>query len=325
MVRPLRIEYDGAWYHVMNRGQERRRIFLDEKDYSVFLSLLKEISEIYSIEIHSFSLMPNHYHLLIHTPRAGLSLPMKYLNGVYTQSFNKKHKRDGALFRGRYKAIIVDSDEYLTELVRYIHQNPVKAHLCQYPEEHQWTSHKYYLKAQKSFGWLKTESVLQEYGGDLVRARKQFDLFVKSRQSETVVGNIEKSKNSIIGNSSFKEWINTNFVERFHKEDPDISQKEKKLAPDITAKQIISNIAFCYNLEIKEMRESSSGIKNEARSLAIYMLRQKKGYGFKKIAKWLNAKNPNAIAQRLFKFKQRMRQDKNFNKRIREMERAAMC
>jgi len=169
MARPLRIEYDGAWYHVINRGQERRKTFLQESDYLSFLSLLKEISEIYFIEIHAFSLMPNHYHLLVHTPQAGLSLPMKYLNGVYTQLFNKKHKRDGALFRGRYKAIIVDTYDYLTELVRYIHQNPVKAHMCNKAEQHRWTSHQYYLKDIKNYEWLKTHAILNEYGRQIIK------------------------------------------------------------------------------------------------------------------------------------------------------------
>ena len=324
MARPLRIEYDGAWYHVINRGQERRKTFLQESDYLSFLSLLKEISEIYFIEIHAFSLMPNHYHLLVHTPQAGLSLPMKYLNGVYTQLFNKKHKRDGALFRGRYKAIIVDTYDYLTELVRYIHQNPVKAHMCNKAEQHRWTSHQYYLKDIKNYEWLKTHAILNEYGRQIINARHQFDLMVKRNQPDDIVAEIETHKNCIIGNDAFKEWVNNNYIDKSKREDTEFTRKEKDLKSEITAKKILSNIAFCYDVKVSQLREGKSGIKNEARTLAIYLLRQKKGYGFKEIAKWMNVQNPNAIAQRLFKFKQRLKQNKQFAKKMNELERAVM-
>ena len=220
---------------------------------------------------------------------------------MYTQIFNKRHKRDGSLFRGRYKALVVDSNEYLTELVRYIHQNPVKARLCNVPEKHRWTSHKYYLKSHKDFDWLKTMPLLQEYGRHISMARRRFDELVKSKQSDDVVIDIERHQNAIIGNRSFKEWVNANFVERCKREEAEFSQKEKKLKPEITAKTILSNVAFCYGIKTKVLQTGQSGIKNEARSLAIYILRQRKGYGFKKIAKWLKAKNSNAIAQRFFK------------------------
>ena len=105
MSRPLRIEYDGAWYHVMNRGGERCLTFVDKRDSEQFLEWLKEITLAFSIQIHAFSLMPNHYHLLIHTPKAGLSRAMRHLNGIYTQRFNSLHGRDGPLFKGREKGV----------------------------------------------------------------------------------------------------------------------------------------------------------------------------------------------------------------------------
>jgi REP element-mobilizing transposase RayT len=109
MARPLRIEYPRAFYHLINRGQSRRDIFLEDKGRQTFLDLLAEITGLWKIEIHAYCLMSNHYHLLVSTPAAGLSRAMRHLDGIYTQKFNRVHKRDGSLFRGRYKAILIDA------------------------------------------------------------------------------------------------------------------------------------------------------------------------------------------------------------------------
>lgn len=164
MARPLRIEFPGAWYHVMNRGLGRRQIFQSDDDRQRFLDLLGETFQIFQIEIHAYSLMDNHYHLLVHTPLGGLGRAMRHLNGIYTQRFNKALKTDGPLFRGRYKALLVESEEYLTELVRYIHLNPVKAGLCIDPKEHPWTSHVSYLQPKKKPSWLMTHEILGRFG-----------------------------------------------------------------------------------------------------------------------------------------------------------------
>ena len=148
MSRPLRIEYPNAFYHVMNRGLSRKDIYLIDDDRQVFLETLKEASKLFGLRIICYCLMPNHYHLLIQTPKPNLSRAMRHLNGIYTQRFNRIHKKDGPLFRGRYKAILVQEDEYLTHLIRYIHLNPVQASLVQDPVKYPWASHAAYLKAK---------------------------------------------------------------------------------------------------------------------------------------------------------------------------------
>ena len=104
MSRPLRIEYPGAWYHVMNRGRRREPVYVAESDYKLFLEILNQTSELFQIEIHAYALIPNHYHLLIRTPLGNISRCMRHINGVYTQKINKKYKTDGSLFRERFKA-----------------------------------------------------------------------------------------------------------------------------------------------------------------------------------------------------------------------------
>ena len=125
MARPLRIEYPGAFYHVMNRGQSRRNIFIEDKGRQSFLDLLAEIVRLWKVKIYAYCLMDNHYHVLLSTPAGGLSRAMRHLDGIYTQRFNRAHHRDGPLFRGRYKAILIDAEEYFLSVVRYIHQNPL--------------------------------------------------------------------------------------------------------------------------------------------------------------------------------------------------------
>ena len=127
MARPLRIEFNGALYHITARGDKRADIFEDNEDREQFLNLLKEVCSRFNWQIHAYCLMDNHYHLLVETPEGNLSLGMRQLNGVYTQKFNRKHKRVGHVFQGRIKRIIVEKDAHLLELARYIVLNPVRA------------------------------------------------------------------------------------------------------------------------------------------------------------------------------------------------------
>ncbi len=129
MARPLRIEFPGAWYHVMNRGAGRHWIYKYDKHYHYFLSLLADVTERYRVEVHAYCLMSNHYHLMLHNPDGNLQRIMRHINGVYTQYFNRTERTDGALFRGRYKAILVDAETYWLALSRYIHRNPLEAGL----------------------------------------------------------------------------------------------------------------------------------------------------------------------------------------------------
>lgn len=136
MARPLRIEFEGAVYHITARGNERKKIYLSKSDYEKFLKYLGDTKKKYNIVIHCYVLMSNHYHLIIETPEANLSRAMHYINGSYTTYFNIKRKRSGHLFQGRFKSILVDKDNYLLELSRYIHLNPVRAGIVEKPEDY---------------------------------------------------------------------------------------------------------------------------------------------------------------------------------------------
>ncbi len=145
MARPLRIEYDGALYHITSRGNERKDIYHSTGDKEKFLEIVEEAYKRFKVVIYAYCLMTNHYHLLMETPKANLSRCMQYINSVYTTHFNRKRKRSGHLFQGRYKGFLVEEVSYLTKLSRYIHLNPIRANMAKSPEDFEWSSYRYYV------------------------------------------------------------------------------------------------------------------------------------------------------------------------------------
>jgi putative transposase len=179
MARPIRIEYDGAFYHVTSRGNARQKIFLSDKDYPAFMEIFQEIIKRQGWIVPSYCLMGNHYHLLIETPRPNLSQGMRQLNGIYTQRFNRLHKRSGHIFQGRYKAFLVEKESYLLELSRYIVLNPVRAGMVKSPEEWEWSSYCLTAGIKNTKGTYNTDSLLSHFSKDRKRAQNAFIRFVK--------------------------------------------------------------------------------------------------------------------------------------------------
>src|SRR4029077_14091805 len=135
MARPLRIEYDGALYHVTSRGNDRKAIFKNDRDRELFLNTLAQVTERFHWICYAYCLMNNHYHLVIETPDGNLSKGMRQFNGVYTQAFNKRHGRVGHVFQGRFKAILVQKDTHFVEVCRYVVLNPVRAKTVRHPRQ----------------------------------------------------------------------------------------------------------------------------------------------------------------------------------------------
>ncbi len=164
MARPLRIEYIGALYHVTSRGDRQEAIFDDDQDRTAFLNVLSEVVSRFRWRCYAYCLMENHYHLMIETPEANLTKGMRHLNGVFTQRSNRRHKRSGHLFQGRYKAILVDRDSYFLELARYIVLNPVRAAMVKHPRLWVWSSYGTTIGTshRRSFGRVRQETCERE-------------------------------------------------------------------------------------------------------------------------------------------------------------------
>ena len=178
MSRPLRIEFPGALYHVTARGDRREDIFEDDQDRHTFLATLEQVISQFNWTCYAWCLMDNHYHLLIQTPDGNLSKGMRQLNGVYTQASNRRHRRVGHLFQGRFKAILVDSDAYLLELARYVVLNPVRAGMVKKPENWAWSSYRASMGLEPAPAWLAEDGVLAMFAKRRSLAQQRYAQFV---------------------------------------------------------------------------------------------------------------------------------------------------
>jgi putative transposase len=180
MARPLRIEYDGAVYHVTSRGNVRQDIFLDEGDKEEFLDILCSVVKRFNWLLHAYCLMDNHYHLLIETQDGNLSAGMRQLNGIYTQRINRRHNRVGHIMQGRYKAILIDKETYLAELSRYIVLNPVRAGMRKKPEQWKWSSYGKTAGIGEGCKCLTTDWLLGQFAKTRKIAQQRYIEFVNA-------------------------------------------------------------------------------------------------------------------------------------------------
>ena len=183
MARRPRIEYPGAFFHIIARGNNREDIFHDDKDRRNFLKRLAFYLGECKVTLYCFCLMTNHIHLLLEMGENPLSQMLQRLLTWHARYHNKKYDRIGHLYQGRYKGVLCDKDAYLLELVRYIHLNPVRAGLTTDPKEYPWSSHKAYLGVEKH-KWVNTDFVLSQFANDISDARMVYEEFVLSRLGE---------------------------------------------------------------------------------------------------------------------------------------------
>ncbi|HET8761479.1 MAG TPA: transposase [Nitrospiria bacterium] len=177
MARKPRIEYPGALYHVIARGNQRRDVFHDDMDRLRYLARLRAYKERYGFRLYAYALMTNHVHLLLEPQQTGLSKIMQGLHQSYTQGYNRRYCAVGHVFQGRYQAILCDRDAYLLALVRYIHLNPVRARLVRDPADYPWSGHRAYLDSVGE-GLVDTETVLGMLGERRSLAQKRYQAFV---------------------------------------------------------------------------------------------------------------------------------------------------
>jgi REP element-mobilizing transposase RayT len=223
MARKLRVEYPGAVYHVMNRGDRREPIFRDDKDRVLFLETLAECCGKTGWEVHALCLMGNHFHLVVETPQGNLVAGMKWLLGTYTGRFNRRHKLFGHLFSGRYKALIVDGsgNGYLKTVCDYVHLNPARAKLLR-PEQplraYRWSSWPEYLKRPgKRWLWLRVDRLLGEsrIPLDSVVGRRQLEAVLEERRAEERGADYKRVRRGwCLGDEAFRKELLGQMKER---------------------------------------------------------------------------------------------------------------
>ena len=271
MARQLRIEYAGAYYHVLSRGNNLNEIFLGDDDRNDFLDILAEMSERFDIEVYAYVLMSNHYHLLLRTLKPNLSKSMQWLGTRYTRSFNIRNKQSGHLFQGRFKSIIVESGAYLMQLSCYIHRNPLRAGVVDRLAKYKWSSYNYYAhRTGKPPKWLKTNLLFSQLKAKKDKHRA-FRNKVKTCSEEG--GKIwdDVRCGLIYGSHEFLSRIKDTYLNgRRNKELPQLNQ----LLRDEDPNKLVEKAAAVLDCDIDYFRESGriTGEALDKRDVLLYLL-----------------------------------------------------
>ncbi|ABQ28074.1 REP-associated tyrosine transposase [Geotalea uraniireducens] len=291
MARPLRIEYEGALYHVTARGNERGKVFFTKADYRKFIDYLREGQKKFGFVLHSYVLMTNHFHLLLETPEKNLSRIMHHLNSSYTTYINIKRKRSGHLFQGRYKAILVDRDNYLLELSRYLHLNPVRANMVERPEEYLHSSYAAYTG--ESDGLVHTTDLLAMFSKDTKAAKQHYQKFVESTLEEKQESPTKKVYGGmILGSAPFiKEALNRLEEELLQRTE---TSHKKELRAIWEADKVLSVVADHYGVTVETVAGPE---RNDIRKVCIYLLKKHTAVANSEIGGMLGGMSGFAVAK----------------------------
>jgi len=268
MSRPWRIEYEGALYHLLSRGNERSDIFKDDSDRTGFLDAVGEMSERYDIDIFAYVLMDNHYHLLARTRQANLKKAMQWFGTTYTQRFNRRHFRSGHLFQGRYKSIIIQNDAYLLQLSYYIHRNPLRAGIVKRLTGYRWSSYNSYAYDRKAPKWLSTDLILDQFTSEKDRHRCYRERAQKYASEEKRL--FEDLRHGLIlGSKQFVEKIRGKYATA----KPDVSLPQlRQVAKSFDSKSYLEKAEqiFGCNLEQFVRAKRLSGTEKQTRDILLY-------------------------------------------------------
>ena len=315
MSRPLRIEFSDAWYHVLNRGRRRESIFRDATDYQTFLQTVQEACEFWHLRVAAYCLLSNHYHLLVQTPNANLSRCMRHIDGVYTQRFNRRHGHDDPLFRGRYKALLIEADPYLLQLVRYIHRNPLEAGLTQALDDYPWSSHPGYLFKSSQWKWLYKDPVWEMLAASPSARIEAYCKFVLEEDSQELRQFFSRKRWPVfLGSEKFIARVRGRFFSK--KVDSEVPQR-KELAPALDL--LIRAVSRSYRVERKDLFYSRRGHGNEARNVAIYLARRLRGDRLREIGEEFKIGRYSTVSSIVERMKVRIGNDERLRKRVDHM------
>ncbi len=331
MARPLRIEYPGACYHVMNRGNDRREIYHHDRDYELFIEKLGNFSEAYHVKMRSYCLMPNHFHLYFCIPEGNLSKFMQSLLTSYTVSKNRRDRCSGHLFQGRFRSLLVEDESYGSTVSRYIHLNPVKlksmndiefTERVRFLHEYKWSSYVSLIGLCKRPKWLDGKSILCRWGGRLKEQQRNYREYVEER----LIGDIDDpfevaAARCILGSESFVDTYRRNLAT--------LSEKPNFLGEQVQAKKISSWVQFeslvSFISEVYKVRSEDLLIPyqrgSEARQILIYLaLKYCRGrYSLTEISQKLGM-TLGGLSSRRYKLNQMCKSDNSFRKQVNFLE-----
>jgi len=313
MARPLRIDVEDGLYHVTSRGWERRVVVRDDRDRQRWLELLERVATRCGWRVFAWVLMDNHFHLYLRTPQANLSAGMHDLNSGYASFFNRRHRRCGALFQGRFKAVLVEEESHALELTRYVHLNPVRAEIVQRPEEYGWSSYRHYLNAGKAPAWLDWQTVLAEVAKDPSRARSAYRRFVEAGLSEPPASPLE----AVVGGMFLGrgEWIDR-WRRRLAREPirQDVPA-QRRLAWRPTIEDVVAAVSQAFDVAPGDVLASRRH-GNEARLAAIYLARSVGDGAVAAIGRHFGGVSQAAVSKTVARAERRRCEDRAWERRL---------
>jgi len=296
MARPLRVEYSGAVYHVINRGNAGEYLYRSSRDRKKYLSYLAKAVKRFSIKIHTYCLMRNHVHILMETQHPNLSKSVQWMNVSYAVYFNRKYKRNGHLFQGRFKSILVYADSYLKQLSRYIHLNPVRAGLVDRPADYDWSSYNAFIGNVIAPEWLETNWLLSQFGRVRKEALTNYKDFVETVDAKRLE-NPEKelAGGFILGSADFINWVKQSFLSKRTdvKEIPQLRQ----LKPTIKLERIVEVVGDTFHRD-GEFLLNKGRKRNIARDIAIFLARDLTGESGKALGEYFGKISGAGITRR---------------------------
>jgi len=303
MSRKPRLHYPGACYHVILRGNAGHDVFFDTQDRNRFFFLLREGIEKYDHRIHGYCLMTNHLHLVIQVGDVSLSRIMQNVSFRYTSYVNHRLKQAGHLFQGRYKALLIDADSYLLQIIRYVHNNPVRAEMVIKPEDYPWSSHNVYL-GNSSVPWLTTDWVLSQFSTKKNQAIELYRKYVLAGQNEA------QRKEFYRGNVEGQVLGEDHFVERV------FAKVSQKISGSPTLEQVLQAVCKQYGIDEDDLSSGSRQKRiSEPRSVAAMIVRDISHLSLTDLSRKIE-RDLSGLSQAAGRLDKKMNSDKRLSKKV---------
>ena len=312
MARPWRIQYNNAVYHIMSRGVAQGEVFYAEEDYHRFLEYLEKASEKFQLEIFAFVLMGNHYHLFLRTKEANLSKSMQWLQTSYSIYLNRKYRRSGHLFQGRYKSILVGEDSYWRGLSFYIHLNPVRAGMVRELEEYQWSSYHDYVKTKKIHHWVSCEEILKGLGKDEKESRVEYRKLIREKSGQEKKFLDEVKYGLILGSEEFISWVQKKFINRLSTRDAELPQKTM-VGDNGIVEKVLDEVARYFEVERSQLLQRKRRVPQRARDVCMYILKEHSGLDNKRIGEVFGV-SLSAVTKAALRISEQMKTQRRFKK-----------
>lgn len=306
MARPYRLQAENCFYHITSRGDDRKKIFANNRDYSKFLEYLKISKDKFKFYLCAYCLMSNHYHLFLKITQPNLSQIMQYINTAYTIYYNVKHKRCGHLFQGRFKSIIVESDSYFLDLTRYIHLNPLRANIVESPEAYRWSSYNAYI-ADETDNFIDKDKVKELLLMDKA-AYRQFVL-EGIKQPQEIFKNVYAG--FILGGDKFIKDKLSHLYKQVESRDFAYKRAVKNI---IKPQEVINVVADYFKLDAGQMCKSKKRPMT-AKKAALYLLRRKTGLTNAQIGELFDMKLA-AVSRAVLIFEREIRRNEELNEML---------